>query len=377
MILTCGTGGGHNSACAAVEEELQKRGHNVKTLNPYLLKDTKTADTIDNAYISLVQKAPSAFGMVYRLGDAYRRLPVSSPVYYLNRLMVPRLENFIRENNCDAVVMTHLFPAEIITNMKRLGKEVPKTYFIATDYTCIPFTEETDCDYYIIPARELTEEFASRGIPRERIVPLGIPVRQQFRNKMSRSEARRRLGLEPDKKYILIAGGSIGAGQIQEIVPALLEHYDDTVRLIVICGNNHALYQNLERAYKERCILLEYTSQMAEYMRACDLFLSKPGGLSSTEAAVAGVPLIHISPIPGCETQNMKFFEQNGMCLAAGSFKKQMLEDCDRLLEGTAQRKMRLNQHRTIPADAASAICRLMEKEYLFDHSLCASGIIS
>ena len=38
---------------------------------------------------------------------------------------------------------------------------------------------------------------------------------------------------------------------------------------------------------------------MADYMAACDVFITKPGGLSSTEAAVAGIPLIHISPIPG------------------------------------------------------------------------------
>ncbi len=163
LMLTCGTGGGHNSACAAVAEAMAARGHGVRTLNPYTLKNDQVAEVIDKAYILLAQKAPSAFGAVYKLGNAYRELPFPSPVYQINRQMEPVLERYIEEHHFDAIVTTHLFPAEILTNMKRRERNVPRTYFIATDYTCIPFTEETDLDRYIIPAKELTEEFAARG----------------------------------------------------------------------------------------------------------------------------------------------------------------------------------------------------------------------
>ena len=362
LILSCGTGGGHNSACKAIEQELSFRGHTVKILNPYLLEGPKTAENVNNAYNQLVQKAPSAFGMVYRIGNAYRKLPVSSPVYQINGIMAPLLEAFLRENHFDAIAATHLFPAEILTNMKRHRKSVPATYFIATDYTCIPFTEETDCDHYVIPTKELTGEFVSRGIPKERIVPLGIPVGRQFREQMSRDEARTRLGLDLQANYILVAGGSIGAGQIDHVVSLLLEHYSDAVRVIVICGNNHTLYRHLRQAYPGRCILLEYTAQMAEYLRACDLFISKPGGLSSTEAAVVGVPLIHITPIPGCETRNMTFFEEHGMCYAVRTPKNQLIAACDKLLDPIRQQEMKKNQHKVISADAAAAICRLIEQ---------------
>lgn len=364
LILSCGTGGGHDSACAAVKQALTARGHNAATLNPYLLRGVKTAEAVNHTYNILAQKAPSAFGMVYRLGNVYRRLPVSSPVYYINKRMAPLLEKFICENHFDAIVTTHLFPAEIITNMKRCGAAVPATYFIATDYTCIPFTEETDCDYYVIPAKELTDEFVFRGIPRERIIPSGIPVAQQFCAGKDKNETKICLGLDTNMRYILIAGGSIGAGQIDQIVPMLLEHYGDTARLIVVCGNNQALYQRLQRTYGERCTLLGYTAQMADYMNACDLFLSKPGGLSSTEAAVAGAALVHITPIPGCETRNMDFFEKHGMCYAVHSLRKQLLDACDRLLNETCRQEMQENQRRVISADAAVSLCELMEKEY-------------
>ena len=364
LMLTCGTGGGHNTACAAVAQAMAARGHRVTTLNPYTLKNDQVAEVIDKAYILLAQKAPNAFGAAYKLGDVYRKLPFPSPVYQLNRQMEPVLERYIEEHHFDAVVTTHLFPAEILTSMKRRESNVPRTYFIATDYACIPFTEETDLDRYIIPAKELTEEFVGRGIDPERIRPLGIPVRRQFYGQEDRTSIRERLGLDPGKKMILVAGGSIGAGHIQQVVGILLDRYGPSADIIVVCGSNQELKAHVEASFGERCAVLGFTDQMADYMKACDLYLSKPGGLSSTEAAVVGTALVHITPIPGCETSNMHFFAENGMSLAVNSPEHELIDACDRLLEAGAREKMIECQHRVIPADAAGEICTLLEEEY-------------
>lgn len=363
LILTCGTGGGHNAAAAAVAQALAARGHAVQTLNPYTLKGGKVADAVNNAYIHLVQRSPSAFGVAYKLGDAYRKLPFPSPVYQLNRQMEPALEQYMGQSRFDAVVTTHLFPAEILTNMRRRGAAVPRTYFVATDYTCIPFTEETDCDRYIIPAEALTEEFVARGIPAARVLPLGIPVRSQFSRTEDRDAVRARLGLEPGRRHILIAGGSMGAGHIGQVVALLRERYGESAWLTVVCGSNQRLYQDMLQAWGGSCSVLGFTDRMADYMKACDLFLSKPGGLSSTEAAVVGTALIHISPIPGCESRNMEFFQEKGMCLAVHTPKRELTDACDRLLEPAARARMIEAQRRILPADAAGSICRLLESE--------------
>lgn len=77
LILSCGTGGGHNAAGAAIKEELIKRGYNVKFFNPYALKSNRLARVIDRAYVGLVQKAPNVFGVVYKIGNAYRKTSFS------------------------------------------------------------------------------------------------------------------------------------------------------------------------------------------------------------------------------------------------------------------------------------------------------------
>ncbi len=359
LILSCGTGGGHNTAGIALKQELTARGHHAALVDPNSLRGERASSTVNNAYISLAQRAPRAFGFVYSLGNAYRRLPVRSPVYYANRALVPDLQKYLDENPCDVIVTTHLFPAEIITNMRRRGISVPPTVFIATDYTCIPFTEETDCDVYVIPSPELTDEFVDRGIPRERIAPLGIPVRREFANAPGRAECRAKIGMAKDALAALVAGGSIGAGSLEDAVGALLEMPD--LRVVVICGSNASLRASLLHGFGDRCTILDSTPHMAEYMRACDLVVSKPGGLSSTEAANLGTRLVHMTPIPGCETRNMEFFASRGMCIPVTDPKRELLPACETLLDPAAGERMMESQLHGIPHAAAESICGLLE----------------
>ena len=144
LILSCGTGGGHDAAGKAVYEEMRRRGHHVTMLNPYTIKSTRLSNRINRIYISIVQHMPKAFGVIYMIGNLYRRLPFRSPVYFVNRAMNSVMKEYFAEHHFDIVIMPHLFPAEIMTNMKLHGMDIPKTMFIATDYVCIPFTEETD-----------------------------------------------------------------------------------------------------------------------------------------------------------------------------------------------------------------------------------------
>lgn len=332
-------------------------------LNPYTLYSKGLADKINNFYIKPVQKAPTAFGAVYSAGQLYRRLPVHSPVYFANYGMVAPMEEYLSRNHIDVIITTHLFPAEILTCMKRKGIRLPKTIFIATDYTCIPFTEETECDAYIIPSDKLKDVFADRGLPEEKLYPLGIPVHRCFAQKESRQDACRRLGLDPDKRYILAAGGSMGGGSIRKVIHTLA---DETARrkdteLIVICGSNKQMYDELAEQDLPGVTLIGYTSDMAEYMKAADLFVTKPGGLSSTEAAVCGIPLIHVAPIPGCETYNARFFSEYGMSRFCHTSNRELVDALKILDSKTEREAMVENQRMMIHPDAAERISDFAE----------------
>ncbi len=364
LILSCGTGGGHDAAGRAVKEELEKRGHHVTMLDPYTLISDHLAEGIGGLYIRLVQKLPKVFGLVYMAGELYRRLPFRSPVYFANKKSAEALERYLAEHPVDVIVMPHLYPAEIITYLKRHGKACPYSVFIATDYTCIPFTEETECDYYVIPHRDSLEEFERRGISKEKLLPFGIPVGCAITDaaKISKQEAKLRLGLDPEYAYYLLAGGSVGAGGLLPLADGL----DSCIRkrkqakLVIICGNNEKQYTRLKNRFKDRAVVLQRTDQMALYLRAAELFLTKPGGLSSTEAAVMGVPLIMTGGIPGCETKNRRFFWKRNMCFRLRS-RMQLRMQVSHLHHDYAKKKMLFAQAAGINPRAREEICDFLE----------------
>jgi processive 1,2-diacylglycerol beta-glucosyltransferase len=364
LILSCSTGGGHNSAGIAIKDELLRRGHSVTMMDPYSLSSARLAAGVGNVYVRMVQRFPRVFGFVYLLGELVRRMPFLSPVYWVNGKMRKYMKRYLAAHKVDAIVMPHLFPAEIFTYMKKHGDQIPPTVFVATDYACIPFTEETSCDYYVIPGEGLIQEFAGKGIPKKKLVPIGIPVRREFARRISKEEAKDSLGLRQDKEYLLISGGSMGAGAIQEIVKKL-DHFiqkDPKKALIIICGNNDKLYRNIVNKYGNhmQILVLKSTQKMADYMSACEGFFTKPGGLSTTEAAVVGVPIFHITPIPGCETANMKYFTKNGMSRQVGKWN---IRTCLELLEHPqAVDAMKENQRQGVNPKACQEICDFIER---------------
>lgn len=364
LILSCGTGGGHNAAGRAVYEELKSRGHNVEMFDPYALVGRGVSKVINNIYIKIVQRCPRLFGIIYQLGQAYRYLPVKSPVYWLQRKPASALQVYLKNHPVDVVVMPHLFPAEIMTCLKKNKVCVPKLVFIATDYTCIPFTEETDCDVYIIPSKELTSDFTRWGIPQEKLYPCGIPVSAAFTKSVTKQQAKEQLGLEPEKQYYLLAGGSIGAGCLQkyaDLINSYLQTHPNG-HMIIVCGNNIQTYHKLCRRYGKRATILQHTDQMALYMRASEIYFTKPGGLSSTEAATAAVPTVHITPIPGCEDRNRDFFIANGMSIPVYPEEKSVFTAIHKLEKEENCCKMAANQHRHINVRAREEICDLLEE---------------
>ncbi len=329
LILSCDTGGGHNSAARSIQKELIRRGHQAVFLNPFELSGKRVAGAVGGAYVKLVQKHPRAFGMLYKLGAFVSRLPGRSPVYYANSLVARHLAKYLEQKSYDAIVMPHLYPAEMISYLKRKGWNCPKSVYVATDYTCIPFTGETECDYYVIPHEELELEFVRKGVKKQKLrafgIPVdetfcsketlelefvrkgvkkqklrafGIPVDETFCSKETKQQAREKLGMSEDGIYYLVAGGSIGAGKIQQLLDLMREALEEVEQAVVICGRNKKLEKKLRRRYDgyKNISIIGSTDQMATYMRACDVLYSKPGGLSSTEAAVIGIPLIFPPP---------------------------------------------------------------------------------
>lgn len=362
LILSCSTGGGHNAAGKAVKEQLTAKGHEAVMLDPFSLKSDKTASRVGNAYLLTAGKIPGFFGFIYRLGDKISSSKHKSPVYYANALMVKRLKAYLDENHFDAVVMPHLFPAEMMTCMKRRHMEIPPTVVISTDYTCIPFFEETECDYYIIPHEDLLEEDIAKGLPAEKLYPLGIPVSPSFQKQNDKERARARLRLPDDKPVYLVMSGSMGFGKMHLFVFELTRKLTHDEQLIIICGSNKKTQRILKYTYyrNKNVHITGFTEHVSDYMDASDVIFTKPGGLTSTEALVKNIPVVYTAAIPGCETKNREFFVSRGLAFASERIHVQISQGIT-LVENTDIRNAMINtqKHFAKPRAAADIVALL------------------
>lgn len=296
--------------------------------------------------------------MIYKLGDLYSASNLPSPVYWANARYAQALRTYILENGFDCVICTHLYGMEAMTAIRQDPDFTVDAYGVLTDYTCIPFIAETKLTGYFVPTEGVKQQLVLKGHPAETVFVTGIPVSDAFAAHADRETARQELGIDPDKKVYLIMTGGIGCENMMGLCDALLQGIKKDTLIYILTGKNEDLRRNLQERYPACAQIraIPFTRKVPLYMAASDVLLSKPGGLSSTEAAVANIPLVHVNPIPGCETYNARYFADTGMSLCARS-KKEAVAFANQLVSSKEQAdKMRKMQRCHINPHAAQDI---------------------
>ncbi len=324
LILSCNTGGGHNSAAKAIKEVFDKKGHTCDIMDVLAFGGQKASDLVCDAYIEIVKKTPALFGKIYEMGNKVGQFnqetgKFRSPVYYINKLYADALEDFIKQNEYNAVVCVHIFAAEAMTSLKKHHKIKIPFYFVATDYYCAPMVEETLPDAIFLAHQDTLFTYTNRGINKNLLIPAGIPVSKKFLVKKDKSEARKLFGFKDDDEIFLLMSGSMGFGDLLDTTRYILTNGNHHTKIVAITGNNESLYKKFEETFTDepRLVLVGFTDKVSDYMDACDVLLTKPGGLSSTEALAKGVAIVHTTPIPGCETENVQFFTEHHLSVCA------------------------------------------------------------
>ncbi len=369
LILSCGTGGGHNDAGLGIAQALTERGHEAVFLNQYLgLVGKRVDQLICSLYMNTVTHRPGVFRVVYGLGrgvsTAFHPLRLPSPVYFANAgKLADALGALILREQFDVILMPHLYPAESITALKRKGIPLPPTIAVATDHTSIPFWEETGCDWYVTADPETSANFARRGVPEEKLLPFGIPAPVRFRPPEDREGLRAELGFIPGHRYILLMSGSMGAGDMEGFIRALRAQIDGQTHLIAVCGRNEPLRERLSLLYHmdKQVTVFGYMNETAAYMQACDLLFTKPGGLTTTESALCRIPTVLLPGISQCEEANRYYFLRHRMA-CQGKDDQQRIERGLKLLAPGPANEMRRAQERSLPENPAYTIAAFAER---------------
>ena len=211
LILSCSTGGGHNACGRYIEKEFAEYNINCHFVDYFDILGPNAKKHSEKIYLNTTKGNGSLFKIAYKLGEAYSKTGITSPVYGLNKLAKNKLYSYIQKYNYDLIISPHLFPAMAITTLKNDGKDI-KLINVATDYHAVPFWEETKPDYFVIPHSSLKREFIEKGFKEEILLDLGISVSSSF------SKVKNNLNLPTNKDIVLITSGSMGFGKMKDIV---------------------------------------------------------------------------------------------------------------------------------------------------------------
>ena len=356
LILSCSTGGGHNSCARYIEEELKENNINCEFKNFYDIVNTSGNRMTEKIYLNSLKENGKAFRNIYKLGELYSKSGVTSPVYLVNKMHARRLYNYIKNGSFDLVIATHLFPSLTLTAIKKHKDKNIRFITISTDYEPCPFLEETMPDYLIMQKGQ-ENRYIEKGCNKDILVNSGIPVSSRFI--FNAKNIRNMYGIKETENVILVMLGSMGFGKICEIIDDIL--YQNKCKVMVVCGNNKKMYEELTSMNRENLIVFGFVNNINDLIYSSNIVMSKPGGLSSTEISSIRKPLIHIYPIPGIETYNTNFFESHGMSLKCNS-KDEILDTVHNLLNNKhMQEKMIKYQEKYINKYSARDLINLIK----------------
>jgi len=339
LIISTSAGTGHVRAAQALEKEFSRDPRVDQVLHEDALEFTNTLfrEFYSTLYIKLVRAAPAVLGWVYRASDEpWKGEAVRTQ---LDRLNTQQLVKFIREFDPHITVCTHFMPAGIIAHLMEKGELDTRLAIVVTDLDCHAMWLSRRFHRYFVALEETRAHLEALGLPPERITVSGIPIDPVFSQPLDRAATRAAYGLDTQRTTLLLSAGALGVGPTELIVERL-KHLRNDFQAIVTCGKSEEVKARVEEAvgaFHGRFRILGYSDRMHELMKISDLFIGKPGGLTTSEALACGLPMAIFSPIPGQEERNSDHLLEKGIAIKCNElttlpFKiDQLLDDPGRL----------------------------------------------
>ena len=333
LILSCSTGQGHNSCAGAIKEYFEARGVETEIRDVLRLFSKSAANFVSWGHTTMYRHFHGLFQFGYSHSEKHNTFARTSPTGRLLARGAEKVYSYIREHHFDCVICTHIFGSLMMTEVRRRWHLSIPVCLVETDYTCTPGTKETRLDRYFIAARPISVHYECSEIGDERMIPCGIPVRQMFYRNTPKDEAMAAFGIPAGHQHLLMMCGSMGCGPMKKLAKRLVKVLPEKTDLSIVCGTNKSLQKSLQKTYAgtPAVHVLGYVKDVSKLMDSADLYLTKPGGIGVTEAAIKDLPMVLIDAVGGCEAYNKIFFIQQGAAVTGTSL-DELTGACVRLL---------------------------------------------
>ncbi len=310
LVIHASAGAGHLKAAEAIYEQIQKDTNHQAVLvdaldytSPFFKKMYR------GSYFFMISKCPPLWGFFFALVDLDFLQPlIRAGRRIYNGLNGRKLHRYLCDQQFDYIFSTHFMSTEVSAALKRSGRIRSKIVTVVTDFDVHKIWRAKGVDQYAVASDWTKEKVKTLGVPEKNIVVTGIPTNEKFSGQPDVATLKTKLEIRHDVFTVLLATGSFGIGPIEEIIAKL-----KGFQVVVICGHNKSLFQRLSREKLDLVKVCGLVDNMHEWMAVSDAMVTKPGGLSISEALVSQLPMIFFNAIPGQETNNIKVLKEHGI----------------------------------------------------------------
>lgn len=283
----------------------------------------------------------------------------------LTQLLSRNLVWQVRQRAPEIIVHTHFLPPAIVRAERY---HIPEAV-VVTDYAAHNLWLQPGVKRYFVATPEVAAHLQAVGVGGDRVRVSGIPISPRFGLLETQADARRALGLAPERDVLLLMASGLDQATFKNLL-AWTQKLRWPLTVFVICGRSQDLVATAERellGYSGliNFLVLGFVEDIPRYMAAADLLVGKPGGLTTSEALAAGLPFAVVSPYPLQEEANANFLLESGVGfrlepLTVASFKlRRFFED------GPRRERMRRTAQALAQPDAAERVVRSLLDEPL------------
>lgn len=342
---------GHHSATLAIEKAIKilQPDTEILNINAFHYTNPISEKVVNRLYLGLIKKTPKIWDYLYdnpRVVKNIEKLKAS-----IHKANFPKLKELFDKFKPDAIVCTQAFPCGMVADFKKACNSDIALIAALTDYIPHAYWIYDTINYYISPSDEVTVRLIKKGVEPHKIKTWGIPFDPKFNQDTPKLEVMQELKFEPTIPTLLIMGGGQGLGPIKTIVKSL-ENVKLKLQEIIVVGTNRKLYNSLKKRvkkYKKRISIFAYVDNINELMDISDIIITKPGGITTTEALAKKIPMIIVKPIPGQETNNSRYLTEKGVAI-----KLDRAQGINFIIEELLEDPVKLNQMR----ESAGRICK-------------------
>jgi processive 1,2-diacylglycerol beta-glucosyltransferase len=299
LILHTSVGLGHKSIAENIGYYLARAGYEVKLADIGKVQKGKFEKIIIGVHQFINKRLPFVWGWLYRWGH-YAILPFRTFVAGFN---CESAKNFIGDFRPDLIVSTQTAASAVVAYLKKQNLYNGLFGIAFSDFHLHKYWLYAEADFYLANTEEQKLEMIRLGVSPAKIFVCGITLKPQ--TKVDRASVKQKLDIDQKEKVILIGTGSLGVGFKEKDLNELTKLQN--TKIIFACGKNAELYQHIKNLNYQNVTPLEFYQPMDELYAIADVFVGKPGGLSTAESLRWNLPLTVCYTLPGQEEKNLTY----------------------------------------------------------------------